>query len=273
MPYSQPVFRPPAEANSLIVQLTSGCATNRCRFCPMYKKKKFSSKSHPQLLEHLLHLKRHFPDHFTRAFLADGDALTLPAEHVIAAMNLVRDHFPSVRRFGIYGSVFSLCGKTATELLQLKQAGLRVIYLGIESGDEEILRRMDKFMPVQKMIDNCRNVISAGLNLSVMIIIGLGGISRSGPHIRASLEMINAIEPTHTSLLNLMLDHTPLLWDPDYSNFSLSDYFRETATFIAGIRRRTIFRANHASNPVALEGVLPDDCVRLLAEITACHLR
>jgi radical SAM superfamily enzyme YgiQ (UPF0313 family) len=268
-PYSEPVFRPPSEAFSLIVQLTEGCAYNRCRFCPMYKTKLFHCKSTSELAVHLDDLRTLFPDRFSRAFLADGDGLVVPTADLLAAMAAVRLRFPAVRRFGIYGSVFSLAGKTVADLRQLRAAGLRVLYLGLESGDEETLKRMDKFLPTGRIIDLCRSVGAAGINLSVTVIIGLGGRTRSRPHIRESVALVDAIGPSHTSLLNLMLVHTPLRHDPDYYAFDPDDYFRETAAFIAGLTCRTIFRANHTSNPVALEGVLPRDRDRLLAEI-AC---
>lgn len=270
MLYSEPLFRPPAEADSLIVQLTEGCAYNRCRFCPMYKSKSFSRRSPAGLTAHLADLRAAFPGGHRRVFLADGDALTLPTEEVLAAMRQVRAVFPTVQRFGVYGSVFSLAGKSVAELAELRAAGLRVVYLGLESGDEATLRRMDKFMPAAEMIAHCRKVAAAGLNLSVMILIGLGGRGGSKVHITASAAMVDAVAPSHTSLLNLLVQHTPLRNEPEYRDFTIADYFRETAAFIAAVECRTIFRADHASNPLALAGVLPRDRGRLLAEIAAC---
>lgn len=267
MLYSEPLFRPPAEADSLIVQITEGCAYNRCLFCPMYKGKRFRIHSPEEIDDHLQALHSVFGPEQFRVFLANGDAMVLETSALINVMAQVRSSFSAVRRFAAYGSVFSLAAKTKDDLLRLKTSGLRTIYLGIESGDGETLRRMGKYMEPRRMVEICRRVVEAGLNLSVMVIIGLGGRSRSRLHAEASAQMINDIAPSHTSLLNLLLAHTPLAADPDFSDFGLEDYFSEVAAFIARIQCRTIFRANHASNPVALEGILPRDRDRLLAQI------
>ena len=267
MLYSEPLFRPPADAYSLIVQVTEGCAYNRCLFCPMYKGKKFRIYSPEEIAAHLHELRSVYgPDH-TRVFLADGDALVMDTDDFIAAVEQVRGVFPAARRFSTYGSVFSLADKTTEDLLKLKAAGLRTIYLGIESGDEETLRRVGKYMETARMVELCRRAVEAGLNLSVMVVVGLGGRSRSRIHAEASARLVNQIGPSHTSLLSLLLAHTPLAADPDYRDFGLEDYFSEVATFVAAIECRTIFRANHASNPVALEGVLPRHRERILAQV------
>lgn len=267
MLYSEPLFRPPAEADSLIVQITEGCAYNRCLFCPMYKGKDFRVHPPAEIAAHLRYLSSGFgPDH-SRVFLADGDALVMETGDFLAAMAQVRSAFPMVRRFAAYGSVFSLTAKTADDLLKLKAAGLRTVYLGLESGDEETLRRVGKYMAAPRMAEICRRVVEAGLNLSLMVVIGLGGRSRSRPHAAASAGLVNEIGPSHTSLLNLLLEHTPLAADADYRDFALTDYFSEAAAFVAAIEFRTIFRADHASNPVALRGVLPRDRERILLQI------
>jgi radical SAM superfamily enzyme YgiQ (UPF0313 family) len=267
MLYSEPLFRPPAEADSLIVQVTEGCAYNHCLFCPMYKGKNFHIHTPEEIDDHLIALHSVFgPDH-TRVFLADGDALILETPALLDVMAQVRRSFPVVRRFTAYGSVFSLAAKNTDDLLRLKRSGLRTIYLGLESGDEETLRQMGKYMEPRRIVEICRRVVEAGLNLSVMVIIGLGGCSRSLLHAEASARLVNEIGPSHTSLLNLLLAHTPLAADPDYRDFGLADYFSEVAAFVARIECRTIFRANHASNPMALAGVLPRDRDLILAQI------
>jgi radical SAM superfamily enzyme YgiQ (UPF0313 family) len=273
MLYSEPLFRPPAEAHSLIVQVSEGCATNRCLFCPMYKGKDFRVRSPGEIAAHLRELGAVYGHDHTRVFLADGDALVMDTDAFLAAMAQVRNAFPAARRFAAYGSVFSLAAKTADDLLKLKAAGLRTVYLGLESGDEETLRRMGKYMEVRRMAEICRRVVAAGLNLSLMVVIGLGGRSRSRLHAEASARLVNKIGPSHTSLLSLLLAHTPLAADADYRDFGLRDYFSEAAAFVAAIECRTIFRANHASNPVALEGVLPRDRDRILAQIQAALAR
>lgn len=267
MLYAEPLFRPPAEADSLIVQVTEGCAYNRCLFCPMYKGKKFRVRSREEIAAHLHKLSSVYGPGQPRVFLADGDALVMETDAFLDAMAQVRSAFPAVRRFAAYGSVFSLAGKTGDDLLKMKAAGLRTVYLGLESGDEETLRRVGKYMEAPRMAEICRRVVEAGLNLSVMVVIGLGGRSRSRLHAEASARLVNEIGPSHTSLLNLLLAHTPLAADPDYRDFGLRDYFSEAAAFVAAIECRTIFRANHASNPIALQGVLPRDRERILSRM------
>ena len=267
MLYSEPLFRPPAEADSLIVQVTEGCAYNRCLFCPMYKGKKFRIHSREEIAAHLRNLGSVFGPGQPRVFLADGDALVMETDAFLDAMAQVRSAFPAVRRFAAYGSVFSLAGKTGDDLLKVKAAGLRTVYLGLESCDEETLRSMGKYMEAWRMAEICRRVVEAGLNLSVMVVIGLGGRSRSRLHAEASARLVNEIGPSHTSLLNLLPAHTPLAADPDYRDFGLRDYFSEAAAFVAAIECRTIFRANHASNPIALQVVLPRDRERILSRM------
>jgi radical SAM superfamily enzyme YgiQ (UPF0313 family) len=267
MIYSEPLFRPPAEAGSLIVQVTEGCAYNRCLFCPMYKGKKFRAHTRAEIDSHLAALHSAFGPEHSRVFLADGDALVLETQALLDVMARISGSFPGIRRFSAYGSVFSLETKTRDDLLRLKQAGLRVVYLGLESGDEETLQRMGKYMEPQRMAKICRRVVETGLNLSLMVVIGLGGCSRSRLHAEASARLVNEIGPSHTSLLNLLLAHTPLAADPDYLGFGPEAYFSEVATFVSHIECRTIFRANHASNPMALGGVLPRDRDSILDQI------
>jgi len=273
MLYSEPLFRPPSEAHSLIVQVTEGCATNRCLFCPMYKGKKFRIHTPEEIAAHLGDLRSAFGPDQPRVFLADGDSMVMETDALLAAIEQVKTAFPAARRFAAYGSVFSLADKGRDDLLRLKTAGLRTIYLGLESGDEETLRRVGKYMEVPRMAEVCRRVVDAGLGLSVMVIIGLGGRSRSRLHAEASARLVNEIKPSHTSLLNLLLAHTPLAADADYRDFGIKDYFSETAAFVAAVECRTIFRANHASNPIALEGVLPRDREHILAQIQAALAR
>ena len=265
--YSEPVFRPPAEAGSLIIQLTEGCPWNRCLFCPMYKGKEFKMKGAAELADHLGQLAAAYGQAYRRAFLADGDSLALSAEELEAAMISARHFFPGLNRFGIYGSVFSLAAKSVSDLERLRRQGLRFVYLGLESGSEAVLTRVDKYMPADEMIDNCRRVTAAGLSLSLMVIVGLGGLDMSAVHARETAAVVSAIAPPHTSLLNLMLEHTSLKKDPNHRSFNLSDYCREVWAFLKALECRTIFRANHASNPLALEGVMPRDRERLLAQL------
>lgn len=265
--YSEPVFRPPSEAFSTIIQLNYGCPYNKCRFCAMYKGKKYYEKSFSELKEHLMQLKQYTDTENTRAFLADGDALFIDQHKLLNSFNLIKHIFPQIRRIGIYGSFFSLKTKTIDDLKALRQKGLRFIYLGIESGDENVLKVMNKNTTSCDIIESCLKVMEADISLSVTLILGLGGMSGSFEHIKKSAEIINKIKPTYTNLLSLMLSHTPLENNKEYSSFGKREYLSELKTFIKLINCRTIFRNNHASNFLPLKGRLPLDKEKLLRTI------
>jgi len=267
MTYAEPVFRPPAEAGSLIVQLTEGCSYNRCTFCPMYKNKPFRLRSPGEFEAHLAFLQKIRGTSAHRAFIGDGDPLTVSTDRILRAIRSIREYFPSVRKLGIYGSVFSLRGKNDRELAALRDQGLKYVYLGLESGDEEVLRRVDKYTSRAEMIRSGIRVLKARLVLSATVVIGLGGRDRSERHILASAELVNRIGPTHISLLRLMLSHTSLVRDPNHRSFSDRDYRREVGEFVRRVTARTIFRADHASNLIPLRGILPRDRDRLLTRL------
>ncbi|HBE03206.1 MAG: hypothetical protein A2096_16705 [Spirochaetes bacterium GWF1_41_5] len=262
--YTEPVFRPPAEAHSLIIQAQIGCPYNRCLFCAMYKSKAYRVKTRSEYLEHLEFLKNKFGRQ-QRAFIADGDALIIENELLLDYMQLA-GKILGCRRFGMYGSVFSLAKKTPPELTALRNAGLKTVYAGLESGHNETLQIMGKNYDSGQAEIVCKKTAPAGLTLSVMFVIGLGGKKFSREHIEASARLLNKISPAHTSLLSLMTGHTPLEHDPGY-DISLSAYLDELELFISLTECRTVFRNNHASNYLPLEGILPRDRERLLSEI------
>jgi radical SAM superfamily enzyme YgiQ (UPF0313 family) len=229
----------------------------------MYKNKNFRQRSLQELEAHLKFISGMYLSDARRAFIGDGDALGLKTDFLIQAFKQIKTFFPEVNKYGIYGSVFSLRGKSLEELEELRGNGLKYIYLGIESGDEEVLRKMNKFVARAEMIDSCRRVLEAKITLSVTIILGLGGIERSDEHIDASSDIINRIRPTHVSLLKLLLKHSPLKNDESFFKFDSGYYRREIERFIRNIAVRTIFRADHASNYLPLKGVLPRDREKL----------
>ncbi|MBI4975898.1 MAG: radical SAM protein [Spirochaetes bacterium] len=263
--YETPLFRPPAEANSLIAQLTIGCPNNRCRFCAMYSMKRYRVRAADEFIRHGDELQRYYPSDIERAFLADGDSLMADTNDILSAMSIIRDRFPSVRRFASYASALSIKNKNDDDLCALKNAGMRVLYLGIESGDAETLARMNKNSSPREMITQAKRVMNAGLRLSVTLIVGLGGRSRSHEHARASAAVVNDIAPTYTNMLALMHDGIDLLRENDFAAYTPDDHRRELREFIAGVNCTTIFRANHASNYIPLEGRLPRDREMLLA--------
>lgn len=265
--YEEPLFRPPAEANSLIAQLTIGCPANTCRFCAMYAGKRFRVRDAAEFERHIDDLSGCYPRDIERVFLADGDSIMAPQGRIRSAMEAVRERFPHARRFASYASALSLGTKSDDDLIALKRTGMHTFYLGIESGDQQTLTRMDKRSSIADIILQSKRVLTAGIRLSVTIIIGLGGISRSMEHARASAEAVNAITPTYTNMLALMHRGTDLLSERDIADYTADDYRRELIDFIENVESTTIFRANHASNYLPLEGRLPRDRARLIAEL------
>lgn len=262
--YSEPVFRPPAEADSVIIQIANGCPYNRCRFCGMYKMKTYYEKDLSEIMKHIQQLKKNHHGNNIRAFFADGDGLMINTDKLIKTMLILKDNFPKVRQIGIYGSVFSLKNKSLDDLKRLKEKGLRYIYLGIESGDEDILKIMDKYTPINELITQCQKVMKANIKLSVMIILGLGGIHLSKQHATKSAQVLNKIKPNYTNVLNLMLEHTELINEPEYQEYTFHHYQQELKTLIENINYETVFRSNHASNFLPLSGRLPKDREKFL---------
>lgn len=270
MLYQEPLFRPPAEGNSNIVQVTYGCPYNRCRFCPMYKTKTYYEKTESELKAHLTELTRLTDTRVARVFLADGDTMFMQTEKLVNYMKIVKQYLPHTRRIGTYGSVFSLKNKNAEELKQLYENGLRFVYFGIESGDEETLRQMDKRCSRAEMIATCRKVLAAGLTLSVTLILGLGGKQRWQEHIKESSSLVNQISPTYTNLLSLILKHSSLENDPEYNSFTSAQYMEEMKRFIELIECQTVFFSNHASNFLPLKARLPREKSKILEIIEQC---
>ncbi|HMA99662.1 MAG TPA: radical SAM protein, partial [Spirochaetota bacterium] len=171
MLYNEPVFRPPAEAFSLIVQTSIGCPYNKCTFCAMYKNKKYRVLSFSEIEQHIANLKKEMPQAKPlRAFLADGDALAAETKLLLKSVTLLKNYFPTVRRIGSYGSVFSLQRKSISDLKRLAAAGLTFIYLGLESGSGQVLKKVHKYSSPAANISACRKAAKSGIKLSLMII-------------------------------------------------------------------------------------------------------
>ncbi|MEK6796269.1 MAG: radical SAM protein [Spirochaetota bacterium] len=263
--YEGTLFRPPAEAASLIAQLTIGCPTNTCRFCAMYAGKQYRVRDEHAFARHCDDLVRAYPPDIARVFLADGDSLMVPVNHILSSMNAVRLRFPSARRFSSYSSAVSIKTKSDDDLRALKAAGMHTLYLGIESGEAATLTRMQKRSSPEDIVLQSKRALAAGLRLSVTVIVGLGGVSRSHEHAVESARIVNAIVPTYTNMLVLMHRGTDLLSEADFAEYTTDHYRRELSEFIARVECTTIFRANHASNYLPLEGRLPRDRERLVA--------
>lgn len=271
MRYEGTLYRPPSEAYSLIVQATIGCSHNSCSFCSMYKNKTFRIRPVKEIIEDFKEARNRY-SRVEKVFLADGDALIINTGDLITILQNIKSLFPECKRVGVYGSPKSILGKTKAELLYLKEQGLGIIYLGIESGSDKILREINKGVTSKDIVEAGKKVREAGIVLSVTLISGLGGKENTKEHAQDSAKIINAINPDYLGVLTLMIEEgTELQLKIDSSEFSLlspREVMEEMKGFLESIEvKGTVFRSNHASNYINLGGILSEDKDKILKEI------
>ncbi len=269
--YEGRVFRPPSEARSLIIQATIGCSHNKCRFCTMYKEKKFRIKRADEIIEELKSLKNDYP-YYKRLFLADGDAMSIPTDELLKILEYIESNMSSINRVGIYAHGKNLLNKSVEELKLLRKNGLSIIYVGLESGSDKVLNNMNKGISVDECVKGCLRAKDAGMKVSVMLISGLGGRKYMVEHAVESARAVNRIKPNYLSLLTLLLDsEADIMKDIEEDRFHLlkaDEVLEEARVFLMETQlERTIFRSNHSSNYLALEGVLGKDKGKLLEEL------
>ncbi len=264
MHYSGAVYRPPSEAHSLIVQATVGCSHNKCAFCNMYKGKTFSIVPIEQVMEDLAWAKNAWPGLIRRVFLADGDALILPTEHILRILRYVSENFPECRRVSVYASPKSILKKTPEELRTLREAGLDLAYLGLETGNEALLKKINKGVTVAQQIEAGRKLKEAGIGLSVTAINGLSGTVGWEEHAVDTARALNAMRPDFIALLTLRIyTGTPMHQWIQEGSLTLPnpmELIREVRLFLTEIDcPGAVFRSNHASNYLVLAGTLNGD--------------
>jgi radical SAM superfamily enzyme YgiQ (UPF0313 family) len=273
--YVDPVFRPPSEAESLILPLTDGCSWNRCAFCEMYTapQKRFRARSEDEVVETIRRCGERFGGEVRRVFLADGDALVLPTRRLLAALAAIRRHLPSVRRISSYCLPRNLRKKTPAELRELADAGLSIAYVGAESGDDEVLAKVNKGETFESTLEALDKLAQAGIRRSVMILNGLGGAALSARHADNSARLLNAAQPEYVATLVVSFPTGDARFReafPDWQAPGQRGLFEEMERFLAGLElRRTVFRSDHASNRLVLKGTLDADKPRLLREVRA----
>ena len=267
------VFRPPSEAKSYILRITIGCSHNKCTFCTMYKDVNFRIRPLDEISTLIKQTSTVYPG-LRRVFLADGNALSLPLEHLLQVIAMLRQYFPKLTRITSYGGPRDILNKTPEELMRLKQAGLQIIYLGIESGDDNVLSQVRKGVTAADMITAGRKVIDAGIKLSAMVILGLGGQKFSHRHAINTGKIISAINPTMLSTLTLMLHQGSELRAiadrGDFMPLSPYGFIRELRLMLENIdvSAPCLFRSSHISNILPLAGTLPRDKEQLIADTT-----
>lgn len=266
---NNPMFRPPAEAWSLILQIDEGCPWNRCTFCGMYKGISHRRRSLEEVAA-LIRREAACQPGARRVFLADGDVMRRPFEELRAILQMLGECLPRLTRVSLYANGSSIAAKSADELAELRSLKLHTLYMGLESGDEAILQRCCKGETAAGMVEAGRAAQAAGLRLSVMVLLGLGGIAHSQSHIAHTAEALNRMQPRLLSALRVIpVEGTRLHAEAASGAFCLPTEFavvRELRDLIARLElSATVFRANHSSNIIPVEARLPHDKSRVLA--------
>ncbi len=269
--YIQPLYRPPSEAGSLILQATIGCSHNRCAFCYMYKGKRFRAVPWEELRGTIEAAARLFPE-TRRIFLADGDAMALSISRLETILDCLAASFPYLQRVTAYANPANLLDKSVEEMKRLRDKKLAILYYGVESGHPELLRRIDKGAGPDEMVEGCLKAAEAGLKLSVTVILGLAGRKGSMEHAMETAALVNRIRPRYLSALTLMLgpfeNDYRMLFGPDFEFNSPIDDIMELRGLVSALETdKCIFRSNHASNYLPLKGTLMKDREKLLGEI------
>lgn len=273
--YDTPVFRPPSEARSFILRVTRGCAHNKCTYCNMYRGVPFQILSNEEISRQIALAVHYGKESVRRVFLADGDALVLPTAKLLKILQALRENFPKLQRVASYAAPKDILRKSEEELRQLKEAGLQLLYYGMETGDDITLKAVNKGVNAAEAIEAGRRVTASGMKLSLMVILGLAGKEGSQRHALETAKAINIIQPTMLSALCLMLYRGSELLDQfengEFNPLSPQGLMEELHLMMQNIDlpqdKHCLFRSNHVSNYVQLAGTLPKDKDRLLREI------
>jgi radical SAM superfamily enzyme YgiQ (UPF0313 family) len=261
MHYEGICIRPPSEAFSILLQVTVGCSHNKCSFCGTYKDKRFRIKEDRIILSDILFASRHMKQQ-DRVFLMDGDALIIPQKRLMWILERIHEHLPWVKRVGAYANAKSIKMKSLEELIELRKNGLGILYLGVETGDEELLKKIHKGTSAQNLIKMGRKAKEAGFKLSVTVLLGIAGREKSLQHARATGELLSAMDPNYVGALTVMLiPGTPLYEDFSNGTFELPterEMLVELREMIAHTNlSRGLFFSNHASNYLPVKARLP----------------
>lgn len=271
MRYEGSIYRPPSEADSLILQVTIGCSHNKCTFCGSFKDKKFRVRSLEDVKADLEEAKP-FARYVKRVFIADGDALIIPQKKLIPIIEAVRETFPKLERIGMYGNTKSILKKSIEELIQLRNLGVTIIYLGVESGDQVVLDRVNKGTTLEKTEQAAKRVREAGITLSVTVLLGLGGVERSQIHAAETGKFLSRINPEYAGALSVILVPGTVLADEvKKGTFEVPNPYmllEELKTMIENMNvENTFFASNHASNYLAVKAQLPQEKRKTLQAI------
>jgi len=264
----EPAIRPPAEASSFLLQVTLGCSVDFCSFCGAYKNKPFRIKDNKEITADI-GLQARWHKDTRRVFLMDGDALVLGNDKLLPILKEIDEAFPRLSRISSYANGHNIARRSENELKELRFNKLSLIYIGLESGSQDILNRCRKRSTVKEMIEAVDKAMLAKIKSSVIVLLGLGGTKYSKEHIQGTIEALNLMQPRYLSFLSLMIiPGTPLAEEiekGDFKELSPAELLEESYETIKGLKlNKTIFRSDHASNHLPLEGVFPKDKNKLL---------
>lgn len=265
------IYRPPSEAESLILQVTIGCSHNKCTFCGSFKDKKFRLRSFDEVKEDVEEAKQ-YARYIKKVFIADGDALIVPQKKLIPIVELIKNAFPKLERIGLYGNTKSILKKPVDELKQLKELGIGIIYLGVETGDQVVLDRVCKGTLLDKTAEAAKRVKDAGIILSVTVLLGLGGVERSSIHAEETGKFLTRIQPDYAGALSvIVVPGTQLAEEVKKGTFKVPDPYmllEELDRMISNIDAdHMYFASNHASNYLPVKGWLPEEKEKILKAI------
>lgn len=271
--YDLPLYRPPAEADNLIIQATLGCSFNQCSFCAMYRSKQYTERPLESVISDIHQAAKQQPDAH-RVFLADGDALALPTDHLLAILRELGKALPKLARVSCYATPANIQRKSEAELKLLQQHKLNLLYVGVESGSDVMLKKITKGATQRRMIEILNKAHANGMKVSATVILGLGGSTRSSEHIDGTIALLNSAPVTYLSTLQLYLDDSVEAefykkFDEPFEALDDLAILREQERLISGLNppQPIIFRSNHTSNALALAGNLPKDREKLLINL------
>ncbi|MFW9788231.1 MAG: radical SAM protein [Candidatus Thorarchaeota archaeon] len=272
--YDGSIWRPPSEARSLILQATVGCSHNACIFCVSYKQKKYRVRGSQGVQADLESLPDSYKQRVRRVFLADGNALAMSTSELIDTLDKLKPVLPSLERVGIYGYAKDVSDKSIDDLRKIKEEGLGIVYLGLETGDDDLLRWSRKGVDSEENMAACKKIREAGIPLSLTVILGLGGIENSEQHARATARVLNEIDPEYVGALTLMTPPgTPIsdmIQKKEFEPMDPMDILRELEILVKELDlTNCIFRTNHASNYLPIGGILNADKEAILKVLSS----
>ena len=272
--YDYPLYRPPSEAKSLIFQVTLGCSFNECSFCDMYRSKEYSERPWDEVKMEIDMAAKHEPE-TKKIFLADGDALNLSTDYMVQIVKYLYVKFPNLERVSCYAMPMNLLKKTPEELKKMYDAGLKMLYLGIETGSDIVLKKVTKGATSQTIIKACRKAIDVGYTLSCMVILGLGGKTYTKDHIKGTAEVLSAVSPHYAAALTLIIEpgvkeEFMKKFNEPFIPITDSEALDELQELVSKIdsKNEIIFRANHGSNAYMIKGIFPQDKDSMLEKIS-----